>query len=115
MPWPCLKVLTRQGGLGTSSIGETIYILETTTHVGCHIFVACRLDGLGVIFGKWGGGGPRLGGSSGVSLVEPGVVTFYVAVIRVRGALPPLKVDTFSFFNLNDLALACWPSVSKLE
>jgi hypothetical protein len=61
------------------------------------------------------GGGPRLGGSGGVSLGGSGVVTFYMAVIRVRGVPPPLKVGTFSFFILNDLALACWPYVSKTE
>ena len=51
---------------------------------------------MGVVLSRWGGGGPWLGGSGGLSLVGSDVLTFYMAVFHVQGLPPPLKVDVFS-------------------
>ena len=48
----------------------------------------------------------------GPTLVGPYHVTFYMAVLHVQGASPPLKWSPFSWFLIH-LAVALWLSISK--
>ena len=48
----------------------------------------------------------------GPTLVGPYHVTFYMAVLHVQGASPPLKWPPFSWFLIH-LAVALWLSISK--
>ena len=55
--------------------------------------------------GWWDGGGPRLRGSGGLSLVGFNLGLFYLAVFRARGALPPLSEGVcYLFFYSTALA-----------
>ena len=63
------------------------------------------LGGLGVVLGKWGGGGPWLGGFGGLSLVGVLVWLFLCGgVLRLRGPTSPRSGRVF--LALNSLALA---------
>ena len=62
--------------------------------------------------GRWGGGGPWLGGSGGLSVGGFVVLTLYVAVLRVWGAPPPLVVGAFSLLFSMTWCWPGWPSVS---
>jgi hypothetical protein len=73
------------------------------------------LGGKGVVLGRLGGGGPWLSRLGGLSLVGEVVVTLYVAVFHVQGALPPLFVDASSWFCLIHLALAQFAICLKIK
>ena len=63
------------------------------------------LGGLGVVLGKWGGGGPWWGSCCGY---------FYMAIFRVQGAPPPLEVGAFSC-QLIHWCWLFWTHVSKKQ
>ena len=65
--------------------------------------------GLGVVLGWWGGGGPWLGGLGGCHWWWL-CCSFYVAVLRARGAPPPLGEGAFLFFVIQ-FGVAVWLSV----
>ena len=54
-------------------------------------------------------GGPRFGGSGGLSLVGFDLALFYVAVFRARGAPPPLGEGACYLFLLIHW---CWPNLA---
>ena len=72
------------------------------------------VGGLGVVLGRWGGGGPWLGGVGGLSLVGSGSWFFFTwrCPAPEGSRLPSVMGVVFLLFSIH-LALAGWPSVSK--
>jgi hypothetical protein len=90
--------------------------------VGSLFLLVTWYASLGVVLGRWGGGGPWFGGMAGCPWWGFWYLVFgswffrysYVAVWRAQGVPPPFKMS-MSFLVFMHLALVFWPRVSQAQ